>query len=82
MRTLVAAIDTDALLELAWVAPVAAIVVSMTYSLLILGVARASDSRRAGRAGAATAYGALAILAALAFAATVVFGVVVITSKD
>jgi hypothetical protein len=77
-----AAIDTDALLELAWVAPLAALAVSLTFSLLIHGAARASDSRRAGRAGAATAYGVLAIVAGLAFAATVVFGVIVITSKD
>jgi hypothetical protein len=77
-----AAIDTEALLELVWVAPAASITVALTFSVCIHGVARAADSRRAGRAGAATAYGALAIVAALAFAATVVFGVVIITSKD
>ncbi|HEX8120363.1 MAG TPA: hypothetical protein VF549_03765 [Solirubrobacteraceae bacterium] len=77
-----AAVDTDALLELAWVAPLAAVVVSLTFSLLVHGAARASDARRGGRAGAATAYVALAVVAGLAFAATVVFGVIVITSKD
>ena len=77
-----AAVDTDALVQLIWVAPLAAVSVALTFSLVIHGVARASDSRRAGRSGAATAYGALAIIAAIATAAAVIFGVVVITSKD
>lgn len=77
-----AAVEWDALLELVWVAPLAALLVAFTFSLCIHGVARASDSRRAGRSGAATAYGALAILSAIAFAAIVVFGVLIITSKD
>ncbi len=77
-----AAIDTDALLQLAWVAPLATLAVAVTFSLVIHGVARAGDSRRAGRSTAATLYGALAVVAALAFAASVVFGVLIITSKD
>ncbi len=76
------AVEWGALLELIWVAPLAVLVVSVTFSLCIHGAARASDSRRSGNAAAATAYGALALVAALAFAATVVFGVLVITSKD
>jgi hypothetical protein len=80
--TPLAEVDTDALLQLVWVAPLATLAVAITFSLVIHGAARASDSRRAGRAGAATAYGALAIVAALAFAAAVLFGVIVITSKD
>jgi hypothetical protein len=76
-----AAIDTDALTQLIWAAPLAAITVSLAFSLCIHGAARASDSRRDGRAGAATIYGALAVVAGLAFAATVVFGVLVITDK-
>lgn len=78
---MLASIDSGALLELAWAAPLAAITVSLTFSLCIHGAARASDSRRDGRAGAATIYGALAVLAGVAFAATVVFGVLVITDK-
>ena len=77
-----AEVDTDALLQLAWAAPLATLVVAVTFSIVIHGVARASDSRRAGRAGAATAYGALAVVAAVAFAAAVVFGVLIITAKD
>ena len=77
-----AAIDTDALLQLAWVAPLATLAVSVTFSIVIHGVARSNDSRRAGKAGAATAYGVLAAVAAVAFAAAVIFGVLIITSKD
>jgi hypothetical protein len=77
-----AEVDTRALLELVWAAPLAAMTVAITFSIVIHGVARASDSRRAGRSGAATAYGALAIVAAAAFAAAVIFGVLIITSKD
>ena len=78
----IAEVDTKALLELVWVAPLAALVVMTTFSVVIHGVARANDSRRAGRAAAATAYGVLAVVAAIVFAAAVLFGVVVITSKD
>ena len=79
---MLAEVDTKALLQLAWAAPLATLVVAVTFSLVIHGVARASDSRRAGKAGAATAYGVLAVVAAAAFAAAVIFGVLVITSKD
>ena len=79
---MLAAVDTKALLQLAWAAPLATLAVAVTFSVVIHGVARASDSRRAGKAGAATAYGALAAVAALAFAAAVIFGVLIITSKD
>ena len=79
---MLAAVDTKALLQLVWVAPLAALTVALTFSLVIHGAARSSDARRAGRSAAATAYGALAVLAALAFAAAVLFGVLVITSKD
>ncbi len=81
MRTL-AAIDTEGLFELIWTAPLAALVVTLTFALCIYGAARAGDSRRLGRTVAATAYGALAVVAAAVFAASVVFGVLIITSKD
>jgi hypothetical protein len=79
---LLAEIDTEGLVELIWTAPLAALVVTLTFALCIHGAARASDSRRDGRPAAATAYGALAVVAAAVFAATVVLGVLIITSKD
>ena len=77
-----AAIDTDALFELVWAAPLATIGVALTFSLCVHGAARSSDARRAGNAGLATAYGALTVLAGLAFGVTVIVGVLVMTNKD
>jgi hypothetical protein len=76
-----AAIDWGQLFELAWASVLGTIVISGTFSLVILGATRASDLRREDRARAATAYAALAVVSALLFAATVVFGVSVIVAK-
>jgi hypothetical protein len=66
------------LLELAWVTPLAVLVVCGSYSLLLLGATRSSERRRDGRAGSSTAYGLLATLSALVFAGTVLAGIWVI----
>jgi Na+/H+-dicarboxylate symporter len=75
------ALDWGQLFELVWGSAVAGIAVAIVFATLIAGVTRASDCRRAGRDGAATAYVALAVVAGLAFAASVVFGISVIASK-
>ena len=77
---MIGAIDGGALLELAWVAPLTVIAVSVTFSLCVLGATRAADHRRGGSRSAATVYGALALLAGLAFAAEIVLGVGVIVN--
>jgi hypothetical protein len=76
----IGAVDTSALLELAWVAPLAVLAVSISYSLVVVGATKASDHRREGNATAATAYAVLGVVAALVFAAEVVAGVAVIVS--
>jgi uncharacterized membrane protein YidH (DUF202 family) len=58
-----------------------ALIAIIAFSLVILGVTRFDDMRRFGRRGAATAYGTLGVLAALAATGTVVFGLIVVTSK-
>ena len=58
-----------------------ALIAIIAFSLLILGVTRFDDLRRVGRRGAATAYGALSVIAALAATGTVVFGLILVTSK-
>ena len=78
---MVAKIEWGKIGELLWVAPVAALIVSLTFSLLVLGSARAGDARREGASGTAALYGVLAAVAGLAFLAAVVFGVSVITTK-
>jgi uncharacterized membrane protein YhaH (DUF805 family) len=76
-----AKIKWDQIAELLYVAPVAGLTVAITFSVLILGVARAGDAQRTGASRAAAGYSLLALVAMLAFAGTVVFGVQVIVSK-
>ncbi len=76
-----AAIDWGQLFELVWASALAAVAVSVSFATIIVGATRATDCRRADRAGAATAYLALATVAALVFAGGVVFGISVIVSK-
>lgn len=68
------------LLELIWVAPVAVLAVSVTFSLALLGGTRAGEHRRAGNRAAASGYVLLAAVAGLVFSAIVVAGVGVIVA--
>ena len=54
---------------------------TVAFSLVIFGIARYSDMRRVGRAGAARAYGVVGGAAALIAVGIVVLGLVVVTSK-
>jgi hypothetical protein len=74
-------IEWDKIGELLWVAPVAALGVSLSFSLMIMGSGRASEARRNGAGVAAMLYSLVALLATIAFTAVVVFGVVVIVKK-
>jgi hypothetical protein len=76
-----AAIDAGQLFELAWASVVAGIAVAVSFSLVIVGAARAQDCRRNRRAGSATAYAALSVLAAALFIGIAVFAISVITTK-
>ncbi|MCZ4491611.1 MAG: hypothetical protein JWP53_542 [Conexibacter sp.] len=78
---MLAVIEWNKIGELLWVAPLAALAVSITFSLIIMGSARADDARRAGASTAAMLYSLVALVAGLAFVAVVVFGVVVIVNK-
>jgi uncharacterized membrane protein YjfL (UPF0719 family) len=60
---------------------VGGVIATIAFSFVILGVTRFDDMRRVGRRGAATAYGTLGVLAALAAIGTVVFGLILVTSK-
>jgi hypothetical protein len=76
-----AAIDWGKLFELVWVAALASVAVSVSFAMIIVGATRASDCRRADRAGAAAAYAALAGVAMLMFAGGVAFGISIIVAK-
>jgi hypothetical protein len=78
---MVGTIEWNKIGELLWVAPVAGLAVAVTFSLLIMGAARADDARRAGAGGTAAVYSVVALVAGLAFCAVVVYGVLVIVNK-
>jgi hypothetical protein len=67
--------------EVVWVSLLAAVVVSTTFSLVVLGMARSTEAARAGRGTVAVAYAGLALLAFAGFAAAVVLGVQIMLSK-
>lgn len=79
---MLAAIDTEGLLELIWVAPLAAVVVALTYALALRGWALAAEAARERQGARAFGYGMLAVVATLTFAAAVVFGIAIIVAKD
>jgi hypothetical protein len=77
----IAAINTDALLELVWAAPVAVLAVTVSWGLVVNGVTRAVEARRDGRVAVAGAYAALAFAGGALFTAAVVFGLLIMISK-
>lgn len=79
---MIAAIDTEALLELTWAAPLAVLTVTVAYGLVVNGATRAADARRDGQALRTGAWVAVAIAGAALFLAAVVFGLIIMVSKD
>jgi hypothetical protein len=77
-----AAIDTAALLKMVYSSLLASVFVAVVFSTALLGAIRASDSRRAGRGVAATAYAALAVVGVLLASGVIVYGLVLIARKS
>jgi hypothetical protein len=75
------AVESHLLLQVVWVSLLAGVAISVLFSLVILGGARAGDARRAGNDGAAAAYGLLAAVAFVLFAGGVVLGVQTMFTK-
>ena len=69
------------IVEVVWVSLAAAVIVSTTYSFVVLGLARSAEAARRYDGTAAVAYAALAVIAFAIFAATVVIGVNIMLSK-
>jgi hypothetical protein len=74
-------VDTKALLQTVGYSLAAGIGVTLIFSIAIFGVARFAEMGREGRTVSAVAFGALAVLAGAAFAAAIVLGIIVMTSK-
>ena len=67
--------------ELLYVAPIAVLLVTVAYALVIVGTARAGDARREGASGLAFAFSTMAVLGFAVFMAAMVFGISIITTK-
>lgn len=77
-----AAIDTDALLELAWAAPLAVLTVTVAWALVVRGTALSLEARRDGRSTAAALHALVAFAGGALFMAALVFGLLIMISKD
>jgi hypothetical protein len=77
-----AAVEAGDILEVIWVSLAAGVFVTTAYSIVVLGSARSAEARRSGDGTAALVWAGIAVLAFAAFAATVVFGVHIMLSKD
>lgn len=79
---MIGAIDTKALEELAWAAPLAVLIVTVAWGLVIHGATRAAECSRAGNSRGASLHAMEAVVGALLFAAALVFGLIIMTTKD
>jgi hypothetical protein len=70
------------IVEVVWVSLAAAVIVSTTYSFVVLGMARSAEAARRGDGTVALAYAGLAVVAFALFAGTVVIGVNIMLSKS
>jgi hypothetical protein len=79
---MLAAVKAGDIFEVVWVSLLAGVVVTVAFSLVVLGMARSTEAARGGRGTAALAYAGLALLAFALFAGSVVLGVQIMLSKN
>ena len=79
---MIASVDTDALLELVWAAPLAVLAVTVAWGLVIRGTTSALEAGREGRTIPAALHALVAIAGGALFLAAVVFGLLIMISKD
>jgi hypothetical protein len=75
------AVKAGDILGVIWVSLVAAVLVSVSFSFVVLGMARSTEAARGGRGSAAIAYAGLALVAFATFAGAVAYGVHIMLSK-
>ena len=78
---MILATDTGALLELVWAAPLAAFAVTISWALVVWGSTRAADARRDARTARASLHLGVAVVGGALFAAAIVLGLLIMTSK-
>jgi hypothetical protein len=74
-------VDWGGILEVIWASLLAGVGVTAAFGFTILGATRASELSREGKALSAGLYGVLGVVAFAAVVASVVFGIVVMTTK-
>jgi hypothetical protein len=72
-------VDWDALLQVIWVSLAAGVGVTAAWAVALLGMTRALEYGRDGRAGEAVVYGVLAVAGVATVVAAIVFGIVILT---
>lgn len=78
---MIGAVDTGALLELVWAAPLAVLAVAVAWGLVIRGTTGALEARRDQRTLPAAAHALVALAGAALFTAALVFGLLIMVSK-
>ena len=78
---MIATVDTDALLRLMWAGPLAVIVLTIAWALVIRGMTHAIEAQRDGRSMSVVLHGFVALVGGAVFAAAIVFGLIIMTSK-
>ncbi len=77
---MISAINTDALLELTWAAPLTVLTVTIAWGLVIRGTALALEARRDGRSVAATLHALVAVAGGTLFTSVLVTGLLIMIS--
>jgi hypothetical protein len=75
-------VDWGELLNVIWTALLGGIGVTAAFAIALYGAVRATDAQRGGSTVLAIGYWTLMLLAGAAVIASLVFGIVVMTSKD
>jgi hypothetical protein len=75
------AVQAGDILEVVWVSLIAAVFVSVTYSLVVVSSARSAEARRNGHGSGAVVWGSMAVLSFVIFAGAVAYGVHIMLSK-
>ena len=75
-----AAVKLSDLIELVWVSGLVTLTLVTAFAIGIRGSARATDLRREGRTGAATAHGALAVACYALVGAAMIAGIGIIAA--
>lgn len=76
-----ASVNWDALLELIWAAPIAVLIVTVAWAMVIHGSVRSADARRDGRTAVAGAHLAVAVIGGMTFFGALAMGIIVMASK-